>query len=183
MSPNDDARERDIARLAPSARWRTVPAEVRPRESVWDYPRPPRVEPTTRRVWVVLGGVTFADTRRALRVLETSHPPVYYIPPDDVRGEYLSPATLHTWCEFKGMASYVDAQVGDRIVHDAARCYHTPSPGYEDLADYLAFYPGKMDACFVDGERVQSQESDFCGGWLTSEIEGPFRGGRGTRGW
>lgn len=171
MSPNDDTRERD------------VPADARPREAVWDYPRPPRVEPTTRRVWIVLGGVTIADSRRALRVLETSHPPVYYIPPEDVRREHLSPSTLHTWCEFKGMASYVDAKVGDRIVRDAGWCYHTPSPGYEELADHLAFYPGKMDACFVDGERVQPQESDFYGGWITSEIEGPFKGGRGTRGW
>ena len=155
----------------------------RPRESVWDYPRPPRVEPSKLRIWVVFAGVTIADTRRALRVLETSHPPAYYVPPDDVRGEYLSPSLLHTWCEFKGMASYVDVTVGDRVAHDAAWHYHAPSPGYEALAGHLAFYPTKMDACYVDGERVQPQEGDFYGGWITREIEGPFKGGRGTRGW
>ncbi len=156
---------------------------TRPRESVWDYPRPPRVEPSTRRIWVVLGGVTLADTRRALRVLETSHPPVYYIPPEDVRREYLSPSTLHTWCEFKGMASYLNARVGDRLVRDAAWYYPHPSPGYEALAGFIAFYPGKMDACYVDGERVRPQPGDFYGGWITSDVEGPFKGGPGTRAW
>ena len=155
----------------------------RPRESVWDYPRPPRVEPFKLRIWVVFAGVTIADTRRALRVLETSHPPAYYVPADDVRGEYLSPSFLHTWCEFKGMASYVNVKVGDRVARDAAWHYHTPSPGYEVLADHFAFYPTKMDACYVDGERVQPQEGDVYGGWITREIEGPFKGVRGTRGW
>ena len=171
------------ARPKPSARWRAVPPGERPRESVWDYPCPPRVEPTTRRIWVVLAGVVIADTRRALRVLETSHPPVFYVPPDDVRREHLSSSSLHTWCEFKGVASYFDANVGDRLVRDAAWYYHAPSPGYEALADHVAFYPGKMDACYVDGERVQPQTGDFYGGWITSEIEGPFKGGPGTRGW
>ena len=167
-----------------SERW---PDEIdrtpRPRESVWDYPRPPRVEPAARRVWVVLAGVKLADTRGALRVLETSHPPVYYFPPGDVRREHCSPSQLHTWCEFKGMASYLDATVGDRIVREAAWYYPKPSPGYEALAGFIAFYPGKMDACYVDGERVRPQAGDFYGGWITSEIEGPFKGGPGTRGW
>lgn len=153
------------------------------RESVWDYPRPPRVEPSTQRVWVVFGGLVIADTRRALRVLETSHPPAYYFPPADVRRDLLVPTKLHTWCEFKGMAAYYDVAVGDRLATNAAWSYPWPSAGYEELAGYVAYYPSRMDACYVDSELVQPQRGDFYGGWITGEIEGPFKGGRGTRGW
>ena len=152
-------------------------------ESVWDYPRPPRAEPSTRRIRVVIGGVTVADTTRSIRVLETSHPPVYYIPPEDVRREYLRPSRRHTFCEFKGQASYYDLVVGERVVRDAAWYYPDPAPGYEDIRDHLAFYPGRVDACFVDDEQVQAQEGDFYGGWLTADIVGPFKGGPGTAGW
>jgi len=152
-------------------------------ESVWDYPRPPRVEPSTRRIRVVLGGVIVADTTRAYRVLETSHPPVYYIPPEDVRSEYLRPRRRQTYCEFKGQASYFDLVVGEREVRDAAWCYPDPAPGYEVIRDHLAFYPGRVDACFVDEEQVAAQEGDFYGGWLTADIVGPFKGGPGTAGW
>ncbi|MCS6842375.1 MAG: DUF427 domain-containing protein [Roseiflexaceae bacterium] len=152
-------------------------------ESVWDYPRPPRVEPTSRRVRVVFGGVTIADTRRALRVLETSHPPTYYIPPEDVRMEYLTPTDKRSFCEFKGTAGYYTVQVGERRAENAAWFYARPSPGYEALTGYVAFYPGRMDACYVDEERVVAQEGDFYGGWITSDIVGPFKGGPGTWGW
>ncbi|MCX6373889.1 MAG: DUF427 domain-containing protein, partial [Actinobacteria bacterium] len=123
-------------------------------ESVWDYPRPPRVEASTRRIRVVVGGVTVADTTRAFRVLETSHPPGYYIPPEDVRSEYLRPSRRHSYCEFKGRASYYDLAVGERVVADAAWYYADPAPGYEAIRDHLAFYPGRVDACFVDDEQV-----------------------------
>jgi uncharacterized protein (DUF427 family) len=152
-------------------------------ESVWDYPRPPRVEASTRRIRVVLGGVTVADTLRAFRVLETSHPPVYYIPPNDVQSEYLRPSRRHTYCEFKGQASYYDLVVGEHQARDAAWFYAHPAPGYAAIRDHVAFYPGRMDACYVDDERVTAQEGDFYGGWLTSDIEGPFKGGPGTAGW
>jgi len=152
-------------------------------ESVWDYPRPPRVEPSTRRIRVVLGDVTVADTTRAFRVLETSHPPVYYIPPEDVRREYLRPSRRHTFCEFKGQASYYDLVVGEREVRDAAWYYSDPSPGCAAIRDHLAFYPGRVDACFVDDEQVVAQAGDFYGGWLTGDIEGPFKGGPGTAAW
>ncbi|MCS6939412.1 MAG: DUF427 domain-containing protein [Roseiflexaceae bacterium] len=152
-------------------------------ESVWDYPRPPRVEPTSRHIRVVFGGVTIADTRRALRVLETSHPPTYYIPPDDVRMEHLTPTNKRSFCEFKGMAGYYTVQVGEKRAENAAWFYARPSPGYEALAGYIAFYPGRMDACYVDDERVVAQEGDFYGGWITSDIVGPFKGGPGTWGW
>ena len=152
-------------------------------ESVWDYPRPPRVEPSTRRIRVVLGGVTVADTTRAVRVLETSHPPGYYIPPEDVRREYLRPSRRHTFCEFKGQASYYDLAVGERVVRDAAWYYADPAPGFGVIRDHLAFYPGRVDACFVDEEQVVAQAGDFYGGWLTADIVGPFKGGPGTAGW
>ena len=152
-------------------------------ESVWDYPRPPRVEASTRRIRVVLGDVTVAETTRAFRVLETSHPPAYYVPPEDVRSEYLRSSRRQTYCEFKGQASYYDLVVGERTVRDAAWYYPDPSPGYEVIRDHLAFYPGRVDACFVDEEKVAAQLGDFYGGWLTSDIVGPFKGGPGTAGW
>jgi len=152
-------------------------------ESVWDYPRPPRVEPSTRRIRVVLGDVTVADSTRAFRVLETSHPPGYYIPPEDVRSEYLRPSRRRSHCEFKGQASYYDLVVGERVVRDVAWYYPDPAPGYEVIRDHLAFYPGRVDACFVDEEQVVAQEGDFYGGWLTADIVGPFKGGPGTAGW
>jgi uncharacterized protein (DUF427 family) len=149
-------------------------------ESVWDYPRPPRVEPSAARVVVELDGEVLADTRRSLRVLETSHPPVYYIPAADVRTERLRPSARRpTVCEFKGTARYYDA--GDRSA--VAWSYASPSPGYEAIAGCYAFYPGRVDRATVDGEQVEAQPGDFYGGWITSAVTGPFKGGPGTMGW
>jgi uncharacterized protein (DUF427 family) len=152
-------------------------------ESVWDYPRPPSVEATARLVRVIFDGKIIADTTRALRVLETSHPPVYYIPRDDVRHEYLVAAKRHSSCEFKGRADYYSIAHDGRLAVEAAWSYPQPAPGYERLADHFAFYPGRVDACFVDDERVEPQPGDFYGGWITADIVGPFKGGPGTRGW
>jgi uncharacterized protein (DUF427 family) len=152
-------------------------------ESVWDYPRPPRTEDVNERVEVHFGGEKIADTTRAKRVLETSHPPVYYIPPEDIRVEYLRPAGGGSWCEWKGRASYYDVVVGDRTAERAAWYYTDPTPPFRELADYVAFYPSRMDACYVGGERVRAQEGDFYGGWITSKVVGPFKGGPGTWGW
>lgn len=163
-----------------------TPKRIEPRdgqESVWDYPRPPRVEDSPKHIEVILNGKVIADTRRAKRVLETSHPPVYYIPSDDVTLEYFTPGTRHTYCEFKGAASYYAITVGDVTVEDGAWYYPEPSPGYEALRNHIAIYPGKMDACLVNGERVQPQAGDFYGGWITSDIVGPFKGEPGTQGW
>lgn len=152
-------------------------------ESVWDYPRPPRVEGTARHIRVVYNGKVIADTRRARRVLETSHPPVYYIPAEDIRMEHLSQTGRRTWCEWKGQARYYGLSVGGRRAENAAWFYPDPTPGFESIRDYVAFYPGKVDACYVDGERVQAQQGDFYGGWITAEIVGPFKGGPQTGGW
>jgi uncharacterized protein (DUF427 family) len=152
-------------------------------ESVWDYPRPPHLEPTNRRIRVVFNGETVADTRHALRVLETSHPPVYYIPPDDIRMEYVTQTPRKTMCEFKGGAIYWTVKVGERLSENAAWSYPDPLPGFEPLKDYLAFYAGRVDACYVDDEQATPQEGDFYGGWITSHVVGPFKGGPGTWDW
>jgi len=152
-------------------------------ESVWDYPRPPRVEASQKPVRVEFAGEVIAETTRAYRVLETSHPPVFYIPLEDVRGEFLRPSRRRTYCEFKGEAGYYDLVAGGREVREAAWYYPEPSARYEVLRDHVAFYPGRVDAAWVGDEQVTPQEGDFYGGWITSEIEGPFKGGPGTTGW
>lgn len=152
-------------------------------EDVWTYPRPPAVEPSDETVVVVLGGQEIVRTTSALRVLETSHPPTYYLPITDVLDGVLRPAAGHTTCEFKGVASYWDLVVGDRVAAAAAWSYPDPRPGFEALVDHLALYPGRMDRCTVDGEVVQAQEGDFYGGWITSRVSGPFKGAPGTLGW
>jgi uncharacterized protein (DUF427 family) len=152
-------------------------------ESVWDYPRPPRVESEGRRVRVLFNGETIADSTAALRVLETSHPPGIYIPPADVATGFLHQIARSTVCEFKGRASYWDVRVGERVAPAAVWAYLGPLPAYHRIAGYLSFYPGRMDACYLDDEQVQAQAGDFYGGWITAEIVGPFKGGAGTMGW
>jgi uncharacterized protein (DUF427 family) len=151
-------------------------------ESVWDYPRPPRVEPVASRVTVELAGRTVVDTTEAVRVLETSHPPVYYVPRTAVRADLL-PAPGASWCEFKGRARYLDLRVGERTAPAAAWTYPDPSSGYEALRDRVAIYPGRVDRCTVAGETVVAQEGGFYGGWITSTVVGPFKGAPGTLGW
>jgi uncharacterized protein (DUF427 family) len=152
-------------------------------ESVWDYPRPPRLEDSSDDIQIVFQGIVIARTQQAKRVLETSHPPVYYIPPADIRMEYLTATSRQTYCEFKGKASYYTIRMDSASVPNGAWYYVHPSKGYEGLAHYVAFYPGSMDACYVNGEKVQAQPGDFYGGWITSKIVGPFKGGPGTYGW
>ena len=150
---------------------------MRSRESVWDYPRPPAVEPTTARIRVEFAGATVADSTQAIRVLETSHPPGYYVPLQDIEVSLLRPGRRTTFCEFKGVAHYYDIVVGDRVARAAAWFYATPSVGYEQIKDYVAFYPGKMDRCWVDDDLVEPQPGSFYGGWITPEISGPFKRG------
>ncbi len=152
-------------------------------ESVWDYPRPPRVESSTKRIRVLFNGVTLAESTRAMRVLETSHPPVYYIPQADIQMDYLSPTAQRTFCEFKGAASYWTVKVGEQEEVNVGWSYASPSRGFEQIKDSIAFYPGRMEACYIDDEKVMAQPGDFYGGWITSDIVGPFKGGAGTWGW
>ena len=152
-------------------------------ESVWDYPRPPRLEETSRRLQIVFAGHILADTRRAYRVLETSHPPVYYLPPEDIGMEYLVPAEGTSFCEWKGLAGYYTVQIGERVAPKAAWYYPSPTPAFLPMRGFVAFYAGSMDECTVDGELVIPQPGGFYGGWITSDVVGPFKGEAGTWGW
>jgi uncharacterized protein (DUF427 family) len=158
-------------------------------ESVWDYPRPPRVEASTRLVEVYFGGIRLAETRRSMRVLETSHPPVYYVPPEDVRMELLVASDQRSWCEWKGLASYYHVVALARPGHagrraeNAAWYYPDPTVPYKEIRGAIAFYPGAMDACLVDGEAVVAQPGGFYGGWITRDVVGPFKGEPGSSHW
>lgn len=152
-------------------------------ESVWDYPRPPRLERTNKHLKVIFNGEIVAETNRAYRVLETSHPPVYYFSPEDVRMDFLTEAVNSSFCEWKGRAGYYSLQVGEKQVENAAWFYANPTSAFAEIKNYIAFYPSKMDACFVDDERVETQAGDFYGGWVTGDIVGPFKGAAGTWGW
>jgi uncharacterized protein (DUF427 family) len=152
-------------------------------ESVWDYPRPPRIERVLARVTVEFGGRLIADTTEAWRILETSHPPSYYLPPTDVDAGVLQAAGGGSFCEWKGSARYWTVEVGDRRAERSAWSYPNPTADFGALRDHLAFYAAAMDRCTVDGEEVQPQPGGFYGGWITSRIKGPFKGGPGTMGW
>jgi uncharacterized protein (DUF427 family) len=152
-------------------------------ESVWDYPRPPRLEKVGERLRVIFADKTIADSIAGYRVLETSHPPVYYIPPADIEQQYLQAAAGSSWCEFKGHARYWSLEVNGRRSENAAWGYPQPSAAFTEIAGFRAFYASRVDRCLVDEERVQPQQGEFYGGWITSRIVGPFKGGAGTRGW
>mmetsp|Transcript_2589 Transcript_2589/g.2925 ORF Transcript_2589/g.2925 Transcript_2589/m.2925 type:complete len:163 (+) Transcript_2589:173-661(+) len=152
-------------------------------ESVWDYPRPPKLEKVDKEIRVIWNGKQIANTNDAYRILETSHPPVYYIPASHIQQKYLKRNTHRTFCEWKGQASYYDLVDEKKQTKNAGWYYHDPVAKFSDVKDYVAFYPSKMDACFVNGEQVQAQEGDFYGGWITKDIVGPFKGGPGTWGW
>ena len=152
-------------------------------ESVWNYPRPPKLEPVSKRIKIIFNGQIIANTTQAIRVLETSHPPTYYLPQKDVEMKCLNQTSRSTVCEFKGHAMYWTLQVGDKQAVHTAWSYPEPTKAFLPIKDYLAFYASKMDAYYVGNEQVQTQEGDFYGGWITSEIVGPFKGGAGTWGW
>jgi len=152
-------------------------------ESVWDYPRPPRIERTAKRVIVRFDGRTLAESSRCMRVLETSHPPVYYIPMEDVDESMLRESDGATNCEFKGAATYFDVTTGERTANRAAFTYRRPTPGMERITGMLAIYAGSVDEVTVDGEPAKPQEGGFYAGWITDDLAGPFKGGPGTMGW
>jgi uncharacterized protein (DUF427 family) len=157
-------------------------------ESVWEYPRPPRLEITPQRISILQAGQTIADTalggERALRILETSHPPVYYLPRTVIAMELLVPSSARqSFCEFKGHATYWSISIPGHESSNAAWSYESPSPSYAALRGHLAFYATRVDECWVGEERVVPQPSDFYGGWITSNLRGPFKGAPGTRHW
>lgn len=163
------------------------PTPIKPaagQESVWDYPRPPRLEAVKETLKVVFNGKEIACTTSGFRVLETSHPPVYYFPPEDVELEL---AKRHTspssHCEWKGAAHYYDFNVGDQEGKKVAWAYDSPTPRFQQIDGYLAFYAGRVDACYVNDEQVTPQPGEFYGGWITEKITGPFKGIEGSWGW
>jgi uncharacterized protein (DUF427 family) len=149
-------------------------------ESVWDYPRPPRLEPDARRVEVQFQGQVVAASRRTYRVLETASPPTFYIPPSDIEFEWLVPTSRKSACEWKGVARYW--ALSSNPAAEVGWSYPTPTQAFEAICDYVCFYPSAL-ACYVDGERVQAQPGLFYGGWVTQEIVGPFKGEPGTQHW
>jgi uncharacterized protein (DUF427 family) len=150
---------------------------------VWDYPRPPRIEADARTVRVEWAGLVLAETDAAVRVLETASPPTFYIPPGDVRTELLEPSWKRTMCEWKGVAGYWDARHREHHAPLVAWSYAEPTPRFEEIRDYLAFFAGRVDACYVGRERVTPQPGGFYGGWITPEVLGPFKGEPGTLHW
>jgi uncharacterized protein (DUF427 family) len=152
-------------------------------ENVWDYPRPPRLERVPQRLRIVLGGETIADTTAGWRVLETSHPPTYYLPQDAFRPGALIPSARRTFCEWKGDAVYWTITGGGRTEHDAGWSYPDPTPDFAAIRDHVAVYAGRMEACFVDDEQVTPQHGHFYGGWITSNLVGPFKGGPDSYSW
>lgn len=163
---------------------RPVPDPIGPgQESVWDYPRPAIAEPTGRHLVVRHRGVTIADTRRGVRTLETSHPPTYYFPAEDVATDLLTPTAQRSLCEWKGQARYFDVRVGGETIAAAVWSYADPTRPFASIAGHFAFYPHLFDTCLVDGERAMPQPGGFYGGWVTSDLAGPFKGGPGSRFW
>jgi uncharacterized protein (DUF427 family) len=163
---------------------RPVPDPLQPgQESVWDYPRPAVAQPTSARVVLILGGVTIADTHAAVRTIETSHPPTYYLPLADILPGVLREAAGTSVCEWKGNARYLDVAAGGAVRERAAWSYPDPTTAFAAIRDHVAFYAAAMDACLVDGERVMPQPGGFYGGWITSRVAGPFKGVPGSRFW
>ena len=162
------------------------PKPVKPKpgqESVWDYPRPPKLEPVNKTIEVYFNDELIVRTNRAYRVLETSHPPTYYIPPEDIKMEHMVPSSRSTYCEWKGRGSYFHVRAGDKQADDAAWYYSEPYERFRPIRNYVAFYAHKMQRCIVNGEIATPQPGNFYGGWVTSEITGPFKGVEGSFGW
>ncbi|GJL60701.1 MAG: hypothetical protein NPIRA03_35580 [Nitrospirales bacterium] len=155
----------------------------RGQESVWNYPQPPKLQRVHQQMRVEFGGLILAETTQGYRILETGIPPVYYFPPTDVRIAYLILSVRQTVCEWKGMARYWSIKIGKRMAQDAAWSYPHPGGGFEDISNYLAFYPGKVDACYVGKQKVNPQSGEFYGGWITSKILGPFKSKPGIKFW
>lgn len=179
------ARARAVQRTRPAAESIVVP---RPgQESVWDYPRPPRVENVTDRVRVEFAGATIADTIRAMRIVETAGAPCYYVPPGDCAPQTLVRTARWTLCEWKGIAFAYDVTANGEIARGGAWSYPEPltdlGAGYERIAGYFAFYAAKMGACYVGEERVTPQPGSYYGGWVTSRLVGPIKGEPGSEGW
>ena len=155
----------------------------KPYESVWEFPRPPRLETVPWRIRVIHRGHTIVDAPRAFRILETSQPPAYYVAPEHIDLTVLAVTTHSSFCEWKGRATYADVVVGEQPAVNACWTYRQPTPAFEAITDHWAFYAQMLDECWVDDERVQPNPGNFYGGWITENVRGPFKGGPGTAHW
>ena len=182
-----DANDAEGQRLRAMKRERPSPADIEQpgpgQESVWDYPRPPVIEPVADTLKVIFNGETVAETTAGLRVIETAGAPVYYFPPAHVHAALLQPAARTSFCEWKGTAQYWSLKAGGVRAENAAWPYAEPSAGFEAIAGYFAFYPAKVEACYVGLEKVRPQPGGFYGGWVTNKICGPIKGVPGSDGW
>lgn len=152
-------------------------------ESVWDYPRPPRLEPFTKHIRVMHADVILLDSAVNFRILETSHPPTYYIPMDKLTPVYFEENNFKTYCEFKGTASYLDLKINNTTIRNVGWFYKSPNKTFAAIKNHVSLYASKLEKCYVSDELVQAQEGDFYGGWITNNIKGPFKGGPDTYGW
>jgi uncharacterized protein (DUF427 family) len=163
---------------------RPTPIPPQPgQESVWDYPRPAILQDTDKHLRIICQGIILAETTQGKRVLETSHPPGYYFPPQDIKLEYLIETSKKGLCEWKGLYEYCDIKIGDKHIPNSAWRYLNTTPNFAALQGYYSFFPGLMDACYVNDELVTPQAGDFYGGWITTDIVGPFKGSPGTWGY
>ncbi len=163
---------------------RPRPDPVAPgQESVWRYPRPAIAQPGGRHIRIEHGGIVVADTNAAVRTIETSHPPSWYIPPDAITAGLLRASSRRSFCEWKGEACYWHLDIDGQTFRDVGWSYADPTPPFAILRDHVAFYAGPFDSCTVDGERVRPQPGGFYGGWITSDLAGPFKGVTGSMGW
>jgi uncharacterized protein (DUF427 family) len=183
MTTMDYTAERERRRNQPRVRPAGIVVPRPGQESVWDYPRPPRVEPVPKRVRVEFGGVVIADTAGALRVCETASPPCYYIPPAGILAGVLEGSARTSFCEWKGEARYWTVRVGAQVAKDAAWSYPVPDDGFDAIRDHVAFYPRRVTACWVGDARVEPQPGFYYGGWVTPELVGPFKGVPGSESW
>jgi uncharacterized protein (DUF427 family) len=152
-------------------------------ESVWDYPRPPKLDAVNHTVEIYFNNTLIVNSVSTIRLLETSHPPVYYIPKKDIKMEYLKITSRISFCEYKGLATYYTITINDSIAENSVWTYENLPEDYLPLKDHYAFYPALMESCLVDGELIKPQEGDYYGGWITSNIQGPFKGSPGTSHW
>ncbi len=156
-------------------------------ESVWDFPRPPRVEQVGSSVRVTAFGRTIAETARACRIVETAGAPCYYLPPDDCERSLLVRTSEWSFCEWKGVAYAFDLVDGNAKIRAAAWSYPEPltdlGAGYERIAGYFAFYAAKVDGCYVGDEKVTPQGGGYYGGWITANLTGPIKGDPGSGNW
>lgn len=160
------------------------PCPTRPgQESVWDYPRPAIAQPSARHIRIEHRSIVVADTRAAFRIVETSHPPSWYLPPDCIAAGVLLSSERRSFCEWKGVAVYWHLAIGGEVVRDVAWSYPEPTAAFAAIRDHVAFYAAPLDRCLVDGEAVRPQPGGFYGGWITSDLAGPFKGVPGSSGW